>query len=78
MIHSDKRVMLLLSQRPWQRQLPDWYPPNHSTLLLRLERLGLYHNEHNSFLRQMATQRKDRGKGPPQKGQWIMMILTLI
>ncbi len=66
---SDKRVMLMFSHRPWHRELPGWYPPSQSTLLLRLERLGLYHDEHNSFGVQMASQRKERGKGPPDKGQ---------
>ncbi len=59
----------MFSHRPWHRDLPGWYPPSQSTLLLRLERLGLYHDEHNSFGVQMASQRKERGKGPPDKGQ---------
>lgn len=68
-LFSDLRVLKLFSHRPWQRELVNWYPANHSTLLLRLGSLGLYHDEHTAFTVQMANQRKDRGKGPPEKGK---------
>lgn len=38
----------MFAQRPWQRDLPKWYPPisQYNTILLRLRRLGLYTDEH--------------------------------
>lgn len=44
----DYRVVSMFAKRPWQRDLPSWYPPisQFNTILLRLRRLGLYTDEH--------------------------------
>lgn len=41
-------MVRMFAQRPWQRDLPKWYPPitQYNTILLRLRRLGLYTDEH--------------------------------
>ena len=65
---SDMRVVQMFARPPWQRNLGSWYPPTHSSLLIRLQRLGLFHDEHSNFRQQMAIQRRARGKGPPEKG----------
>ena len=68
---QDYKVVKLFAQRPWQRDLPNWYPPiqQYNTLLLRLRHLGLYVDEHLDFQDAMDTQRRARGKGPTKKGE---------
>lgn len=64
--------MKLFARKPWQAELPDWYPPigKYNTILLRLRHFGLYHDDHLDFQEAMQRQRKERGKGPPRKGEW--------
>ena len=38
----------MFARRPWERELPSWYPPigKYDTILKRLRHLGLYRDEH--------------------------------
>jgi small subunit ribosomal protein S33 len=68
---EDYKVVHMFSQRPWQRDLPLWYPPvtQYNTILLRLRQLGLFTDEHLDFNETMDASRKTRGKITPKKGQ---------
>jgi len=50
--------MTMYSRSPVGPKLNTWYPPTHSSLLQRLTRLGLFHDEHAKFNEQMALQRR--------------------
>ena len=42
------KVVQYFARRPWEKDLPKWYPPTDkfSSLLFHLQHLGLYNDEH--------------------------------
>lgn len=65
------KVVKYFGRRPLGDVYTNYYPPikQFNSLLMRLRHLGLYHDEHLDFKDEMAVKRKERGKGPPKKGE---------
>ncbi len=59
--------------------LPSYYPPfpTYQALLRNLRKIGLFHDEHEDFIEEMKAKRLSRGKGPPRKGLWVVMAMSL-
>ena len=76
LICRDYKVVNIYSRLRTKPSLPSWYPPLpiYKTLLLRLRGLGLFIDEHEDFIDEMKSSRKERGKIPTQKGRTVGTI----
>lgn len=65
------KVVKHFAKRPLGGEVNSYYPPlrKFQSLLFRLRYFGFYYDEHLNFREEMAAKRKERGKGPPKKGE---------
>lgn len=68
---KEQKVIDKFAARPWETALPEYYPPidKFSSILHKLRYHGLYRDEHLDFTYEIKRLRKERGKGPPAKGE---------
>ncbi|KAJ7378121.1 mitochondrial translation [Desmophyllum pertusum] len=65
------KIVQNFAKKPLGGEINSYYPPlkKFQALLFRLRHFGLYYDEHLNFRDEMNARRRERGKGPPKKGE---------
>merc|ERR1712189_28530 len=67
----SQKVIDTYKSEPKKERIGNYYPPldEFNSLVRRLRRMGIYHDEHMDFTEEMAYIRKLRGNLPVKKGE---------
>ena len=67
----SQKVIDLYKSEPKANRIGSYYPPlkEYNSMLRKLRRMGIYHDEHMDFCEEIKYTRKLRGNLPVKKGE---------